>query len=111
MATAVEKLLLSESADGPAQWQGAAADLLQKLNSITPEESRRSREWPKDVRSLGNKLRRVASPLRDTGIDVEFTRVGHAKTRVITLTLKFFPEKDVRNVRNRELECQVPWCQ
>jgi 5S rRNA maturation endonuclease (ribonuclease M5) len=113
MATAVEKLLLSESAEGPAQWQGTAADLLQKLISITSEESRRSRDWPKDVRSLGNKLRRVASPLRDTGIDVEFTRVGHAKTRLITLTLtsKFFLEKDVRNVRTGVLERQVPWCQ
>jgi hypothetical protein len=109
IATAVERLLLNESDNGPAQWQGTAADLLQRLISITSEESRRSREWPKDVRSVGNKLRRVAAPLRDAGIDVEFARVGHAKTRLITLALtsRFFQEKDVRNVRNGELEHQA----
>ena len=47
-----------------------------------------AKTWPKDVKVLSNKLRRVATPLRATGIDIRRAREGHDGTRTITITAK-----------------------
>jgi hypothetical protein len=67
-------------------WNGTATQLLKNLNAVTSEDSRHSREWPKEVRSLGNKLRRLAAPLRSAGIDIAFSQTGHTKARIITIS-------------------------
>jgi hypothetical protein len=110
VATAIEKLLLNESArsgECPC-WSGTASQLLEKMNSFTSEEDRRSRNWPKDVRILGNRLRRVATPLRSAGIDIAFTTEGHNNKRIISLRFsKFYEEEDARNARNRAFAAQT----
>jgi hypothetical protein len=88
-------------------WNGTATQLLKNLNTLALEETKHSREWPKEVRGLGNKLRRLAAPLRTAGIDVNFSQPGHAKARIITISTtpslsRLKGEKDVRNVRSGE---------
>jgi hypothetical protein len=50
------------------EWSGEPADLLKMLNESVSEEQRRARGWPKNVRSLGHCLRRLAPALRRAGI-------------------------------------------
>lgn len=53
------------------QWSGETADLLEALNNLVSDEQRRSKIWPKNARSLGHCLRRLAPALRRAGIDYE----------------------------------------
>lgn len=64
-------------------WTGTAAALLEQLNELTDEQTRRSRGWPTTPRALGNRLRRIAPMLRAVGVEVEFVRTGHDRRRVI----------------------------
>ena len=66
-------------------FQGTAAELLDRLNSIAGERSRRSMRWPKAPNVLSSSLRRLASNLRSTGIDLQFTRADDQGRRMISV--------------------------
>jgi hypothetical protein len=65
------------------QWSGTAAELLETLNATLSEEARQVQNWPKNVRSLGHALRRLAPALRRAGFDYKRERSEH---RIIYLS-------------------------
>jgi hypothetical protein len=69
-------------------WVGTATDLLQALNGIVGEDTRKGRSWPKDARNMSSKVRRTAPLLRHAGLDVSFRTEGHQKTKKIILARK-----------------------
>lgn len=77
--------LVRALAKGSSPWTGTASDLLKVLNERTPEATQRRRDWYKQPRQVGDCLRRLAPALRQVGIDVRFSRVGHTRARVIEL--------------------------
>jgi hypothetical protein len=64
-------------------WTGTASDLLDALARKTGDRVTKSRAWPESPRALADRLRRAAPFLRKLGIDIEFTKKGRARTRVI----------------------------
>ncbi len=64
---------------------GTAAELLELLNKMAPDLTRRSARWPKAPNALANTLRRMASNLRSVGIDLQFGRTDHNGTRTVSL--------------------------
>lgn len=66
------------------RWDGTAAELLACLNGRAGEAIQHSKLWPKDVRAVGNKVRRVAPLLRSAGISVQLNiRTGKSRSRVM----------------------------
>jgi hypothetical protein len=61
VATAIQALTATDDFDG------TATALLKVLNNKVTEETRRSKAWPKDARSMGSKVRRIAPLLRSVG--------------------------------------------
>ncbi len=55
-----------------AEWIGTATELLNQLNAMVDEASRRARTWPTTGRALAGALRRLAPNLRAIGIEVTF---------------------------------------
>ena len=92
VAAAVKALLEKKEA-----WEGTATELLAALEEVVPEQTRRSKSWPKTAKGLGNNLRRAASFLRQSGVEVEFYREsGSGSRRLIRLNREFC----VANVAN-----------
>jgi hypothetical protein len=75
-------------------FEGTATELLQTLNGKVDDYTRKTKAWPKDPRTLSSKLRRLAPPLRQTGWDVEFSTLGHQRTKVIRLARRQLQTSD-----------------
>jgi len=69
-----------------SSWTGTASDLSNMLSEIVGERIAKSKSWPVNPRSLSGRLRRVMSNLREIGIEIEFRKEGHARTRLICIT-------------------------
>jgi hypothetical protein len=68
-------------------WEGTATELLAELEAVTDERVRRSKKWPGIANALSNALRRIATNLRSSGIELEFIldkKRGHS--RLIRMT-------------------------
>jgi hypothetical protein len=76
-----------EHGDGKTRkvWEGTATELLSELKWCDGELSR-SKAWPSTPGQLSGRLRRVAPLLRQTGIEVDFIKVGHERDRIIRIT-------------------------
>jgi hypothetical protein len=68
------------------EWTGTAADLLGALTEAAGERVPKSKSWPDSPRALSGKLRRAATFLRKTGIEISFQRERRARTRIIHMT-------------------------
>jgi hypothetical protein len=69
-----------------SSWTGSAADLLRAGASRSCDGiSMDSTGWPKNPRALAGRLRRVQTFLRGLGIDIAFSREGHAGSRIIRI--------------------------
>ena len=67
-------------------WSGSASDLLRVAAYPSGNDaSRSSGAWPKSARAFAGRLRRAQTPLRALGIEITFSREGHAGTRIIRL--------------------------
>jgi hypothetical protein len=67
-------------------WSGSAADLLRAGGSRSGDGISRDRTaWPKNPRALAGRLRRAQTFLRALGIDIAFSREGHAGSRIIRI--------------------------
>jgi len=74
--------LLEDAGD----FEGTATELLNLLEFSAPEAAQKMRSWPKSPRALSNRLRRSATFLRQTGIDVDVDgREGGTGRRIIEL--------------------------
>lgn len=81
VAAAVSELMASLT-----EWSGTATELLDKLNPLVSETTRRQTSWPRKPRSLSNTLRRLTPNLREAGIAVNFDRdKGRSRRRIITI--------------------------
>jgi hypothetical protein len=75
LATAVRSLMAQR-----AEWAGTASDLLGALAGLPAAREARSKAWPDSPRALAGRLRRAATFLRKTGMEISFEREGHAYT-------------------------------
>ena len=64
---------------------GTTAELLAQLNKLVSDDTRRSRRWPKAPNALSNALRRMATNLREGGIELEFSRPDHSGRRMVSI--------------------------
>ena len=85
-------------------WEGTASELLEALELFIDDTTKRSVVWPKNPRALSNRLRRCATFLRQTGIEVEFSRESTTvRRRLIRLKRNFC----VQNVQSVQKEPQA----
>ena len=71
----------------PGTWEGTAAALLGRLNA-TRGDGKPPAGWPKSARGLSSHLRRIAPAMRQTNLEVEYSKGGgKMNARIITLTL------------------------
>jgi hypothetical protein len=82
IATAVRAMLVKRT-----EWTGTATELLDALEKLVNEGETKAKSWPKSARGLSGQLRRMATFLRKTGIEIRFERKPRAaRTRIITIT-------------------------
>jgi hypothetical protein len=68
------------------EWEGTATELLEELNRIAPEPTRRAKGWPLAAHVLTSKLRRLAPNLRAFGIEIELPDRRHSsRRRLVTI--------------------------
>jgi hypothetical protein len=72
VGVAIRQLLENQN-----DWSGEPAHLLQTLDDSVTEEQRHAKSWPRNVRSLGHCLRRLAPALRRAGIAYERSKGTH----------------------------------
>ena len=65
-------------------WSGSASDLV-RAGAVLDGFSFGRDGWPTDPRTLAGRLRRVQPFLRTLGIEIAFTREGHAGARIIRI--------------------------
>lgn len=75
---------------GDPVWVGTAAELLDRLNTMAPDQWRRARGWPADATRLSSRITRVEPELRAVGVRIERRR-GSARERTRTLALFLSP--------------------
>ena len=66
-----------------AGWTGTATDLLGAIAESAGERVAKSKTWPASPRTLSGRLRRAATFLRKTGIEIDHVKEGRARTRII----------------------------
>lgn len=67
---------------GGSIFEGTMADLLEALNEITDERTRKSLRWPANPTKLGNKIRRMGPTLRTQGYNVDYYRSGKRMVKI-----------------------------
>jgi hypothetical protein len=69
-------------------WKGTASELDGHLRAIAGILDTAPQVWPADPARLATKLRQLAPSLNKVGIAVTFTRDGHDRTRLITISVR-----------------------
>jgi hypothetical protein len=64
---------------------GTVAELRVRLESIASDARRRSARWPKAAHALGSALRWMVSTLRESGIELVFSRPDHSGRRIVSV--------------------------
>jgi hypothetical protein len=70
-------------------WTGTCGDLLTRLAGMVGDSVKKSRAWPATPRALSSRLRRLATFLREAGIEITFPNPdarGTAGKRLLTIT-------------------------
>jgi putative DNA primase/helicase len=72
------KSLLADATSGhlPGHWEGMASELLAALDKQVTGQQFSLKTFPKNARSLSNRLRRDAPALRAVGVQVAFRKSG-----------------------------------
>lgn len=65
-----------------------ATSLLGALKKLVGDEIVKGKTWPTSPRALSERLRRVAPTLRSVGIEIEYCREGHERTRTIRFSVQ-----------------------
>lgn len=68
-------------------WTGTASELDGKLRALTGILETTPQGWPSDPPRLAKRLRELAPSLNKVGITVSFTKGGHNRTRLITISM------------------------
>ncbi len=69
--------------DSDEGFSGTASELLVALEADSTEAMRRARSWPRSAAELGGQLRRMAPPLRASGIAIDWRREGQGRKRMM----------------------------
>jgi hypothetical protein len=69
------------------EWTGTATELLVTLGTEVGEPQNRSKEWPASAKALSGRLRRAATFLRKVGVEIDFSREGHKRSRTIRISI------------------------
>jgi hypothetical protein len=69
-------------------WKGTASELDGNLRALTGIIDFTPQGWPSDPPRLATRLRQLAPSLTKVGIEVDFTKSGHNRTRLITITAR-----------------------
>ena len=72
--------------EAQTEWTGTATDLLDALTKKAVERVAKSKTWPASPRALSGRLRRTATFLRKVGIEIDHSKEGRVRTRVIHIT-------------------------
>ena len=82
----IEKLITNNS-NYNGEWSGTATVLLDILESVAGKlkVNTKTKFWPKAPNSLSRRLNEIATPLKDIGIEIEFTVNDRGKARTITI--------------------------
>ena len=83
VAAMVRELMVKQTT-----WKGTASELLDVLANLAGERVAHSKTWPANARVLSNRLLRVTPFLRKIGIEIDRTREGQTRARIIHLTAK-----------------------
>ncbi|MDQ3797174.1 MAG: hypothetical protein M3294_06345 [Pseudomonadota bacterium] len=75
--------VLREMVKEVLHWEGTATELLNLLWQRADERTKMQRSWPKSAKGLSGQLRRLATALRATGIEIKHKRAGKGGTRII----------------------------
>jgi hypothetical protein len=89
VALAVRKFVEVNLIPPNTEWTGTATDLLFSLSCYTTDETKRTKEWPKNARALSDRLRRSATFLRKSGIGFTRSTGNHSGSRSITIRTFF----------------------
>ncbi len=81
LATAVRSFIEAN----PNGWEGTATDLLKHLNDKAEEQTKRQKQWPKAANALTSKLKRSATALRTSGIEIVASRSSHGGARTVKI--------------------------
>jgi len=86
-------------------WEGNPSVLLETLEALIPESTKRSKPWPKAAHILSNRLKRASTFLRKVGLEVEFSKSGDRK-----ITIRKGSEKSVQSAQSaqRQEESENP---
>jgi hypothetical protein len=66
------------------EWTGTATELLSRLEEIVGDRTIKGKNWPNSARALSGRLRRGATFLRKSGINVQFDRTNREKLITIS---------------------------
>lgn len=64
-------------------WQGTASELLEELDRLIDDKTRRGKDWAGNPRSLGKILKRLAPDLRATGLTITAHRTNSRRSYTI----------------------------
>lgn len=78
-------------------WEGNASALLEALETLIPDSTKRSKPWPKAAHVLSNRLKRASTFLRKVGLEVEFSKSGDRK-----ITIRQGSGKSVQSVHSAQ---------
>ena len=76
-------LLMMETEEA---WEGTCKGLLQHLDSLVDEGTKKSRDWPKSPKAIAGRLKRIATFLRESGIHLTSPSKGPKGRRVLTIS-------------------------
>jgi hypothetical protein len=69
-------------------WEGSCKELLARLDPYVNEGTKKSRSWPQSPRGLSGRLRRLATVMRESGIEITFGPRGTNGQRTAVITKK-----------------------
>ena len=83
--SACEEALGMQPGEAMAACQANCAEARNLVLEASPGAPRRSVRWPKAPHVLGGALRRMATNLREAGIELEFSRPDHSGRRIVAI--------------------------
>lgn len=74
---------ISQLINDVGDWSGTAGELMEALES---RGLKSGKFWPETPRAMSGRIRRAASFLRESGIDIDFQRTGQGRARTVFIT-------------------------
>lgn len=87
VASAVLEWLGGQRAtDQSDRWEGTCKQLMQYLESVATDATKKSPAWPKTPRALSSRIRRIATFMREVGVEILFHPKSTRGERRVTIS-------------------------